>query len=216
MRGDVRVTPADEYYPYQPGSNIIDAERAVANCLTATDRAISKGYTGFRTVGDVTSAARTPEQRAALAQLEYLVDQKLAVFPFSALCGYNMRQLGAAADELICLHPFVSNGSVTFRLYAESGADVDFALAGEIDAANNELFATTLQRIWPLVQRHTVRIDARELEFIGHQQLGMLEQRAREHNRKVVLVTNQPIPSRIVNLLDLTNVRVEPPGDWAC
>jgi anti-anti-sigma regulatory factor len=208
----VKIMSADDYYAYRPGTDIIDAERAVAQYLKGTQRAIDHGYNGFRAVSDVTPVARTPAQRDALAQVEYLVDQQMALLPFSALCGYDTCRLGSAADELVCLHPFVSKGSVAFRLYAEPDAEVDFALAGEIDAANRDVFATTLQRIWPLVEGHTVRIDAQELGFISHQQLNMLEKRASKHNRKVVLSTNQPILSRIVDLLDLTNVRVEAPG----
>jgi anti-anti-sigma regulatory factor len=85
-------------------------------------------------------------------------------------------------------------------------------LTGEIDAASHDLFTTTLQRIWPLMTDQTLRIDASNLEFIGHQQLCMLEESAREQNRKVVLCTNQRTAVRLVDLLSLSNVRVEAPA----
>jgi anti-anti-sigma regulatory factor len=112
-------------------------------------------------------------------------------------------------EPLVCLHPFANDGSVPFRLYAEPDLDMTFALAGEIDAAGHELFATTLQRIWPLTEGHTVRINAQALEFISHQQLFLLEECARAHNRKVVLWTNQPILTRLVDVLDFSNARAE-------
>ena len=209
--GDVEIKPATEYYHFRPG-DVVDAEPVVARCVAAAEQAIDDGYRGLRTVVDVTSMARTPEQRDALARVEYLVDQKMAARPYAALCGYDTGQLSTAAAELVCLHPFVGKGSVPFRIYADPDADVHFALTGEIDAASNDLFTTTLQRIWPLMTDHTLRIDASNLEFIGHQQLCMLEESAREQNRKVVLCTNQRTAVRLVDLLNLSNVRVEAPA----
>ena len=150
--GDVEITPATEYYQFRPG-DVIDAEPAVARCVAAAEQAIDDGYRGLRTVVDVTPMARTPEQRDALARLEYLVDQEMAARPYASLCGYDTGQLSTAAAELVCLHPFVGKGSVPFRIYADPDADVHFALTGEIDAASNDLFTTTLQRIWPLMTR---------------------------------------------------------------
>ncbi|GBE68298.1 hypothetical protein MFM001_47600 [Mycobacterium sp. MFM001] len=207
--GGIEVWPTDDYYVYRPGTDVIDADGALAKYLDAVEQAIAKGYSGFRAVSDVTTVARTPEQRDALARLEYLVDQQMAVQPFSALCAYDVNQLGTAANELMCLHPFVSSGSVTFRLFADPDAEMDFALAGEIDASANELFDTTVQRIWPLVPGNTVRIGAHKLEFIGHRELCALEQRARQHDRKVVLSTTQPTVTRLVEVLGLTHVRVD-------
>jgi len=208
--GDVEITPATEHYQFRPG-DAIDAEPAVGECVAAAEQAIDDGYSGLRTVVDVTPMARTPEQRDALARFEYLVDHEMAARPYASLCGYDTGQLSTAAAELVCLHPFVGTGSVPFLIYADPDADVHFALTGEIDAASNDLFTMTLQRIWPLMTDHTLRIDASNLEFIGHQQPCMLEESAREQNRKVVLCTNQRTAIRLVDLLNLSSVRVEAP-----
>jgi anti-anti-sigma regulatory factor len=206
--GCMEATPAEEYHVYLPGTDVIDPDATVARYLATVEQAIAKGYNGFRAVSDISPVARTPEQRDALACLEYRVDQQIAVLPFSTLCGYNISELGTAAGELICLHPFVSRESVTFRLYADPEADVDFAITGEIDAAANKLFDTTLQRVWPLESSHTLRIGAQGLKFISHEPMFNLEERAREQDRKVVLSTNQPAVSRLVDVLDLIHVRV--------
>jgi MEDS: MEthanogen/methylotroph, DcmR Sensory domain len=208
--GSIEATPAEDHYVYLPGSDVIDADESVVKYLAAVDRAIAEGYNGFRAVSDLTQVARTPEQRDALARLEYRIDQQMAMLPLSAFCGYDVGNLGATADELICLHPFVSKGSVTFRLYADPEADVDFAISGEIDAAANKLFDTTLQRIWPLESSHTLHIGAQELRFISHEPMFNLEERARDQDRKVVLSTNQPAISRLVDVLDLIHVRATP------
>jgi hypothetical protein len=65
--------------------------------------------------------ARTPEQRDALARLEYLVDPEMAARPYAALCGYDTGQLSTAAAELVCLHPFVGKGSVPVSDLCRSG-----------------------------------------------------------------------------------------------
>lgn len=207
--GGIEVVPTADYYVYRPGTDIIDADRAVAKYLSALRTAIANGYSGFRAVADVTPVARTPEQRDALTKLEYLVDRQMAVLPFSALCAYDVDQLGAAANELMCLHPFVNKNQVRFRLYADPDAEMDFTVTGEIDAYARDLFTTALQRIWPLVPGSTLRIGAQALEFIDHHQLRMLEDRARDQNRKVVLWTTQPLVTRLVQVLDLSHVRVD-------
>jgi anti-anti-sigma regulatory factor len=122
--------------------------------------------------------------------------------------------LADSADGLICLHPFVSPGTAGFRVYAEP--DAGYALTGEIDAASGDLFATMVQRTWPLTGDETLVVDAQQLQFIGHRQLVGLDRYARAHHRKVVLRTGQPIPIRLAGLLDLTNVEVTPPPTTGC
>lgn len=141
--GDIGVMPVEDFYAFTGHTDVIDPEASVTKRVTATEKALAAGYTGFRAVVDSTPVARTPEQRATLAQFEYLVDRKMAILPLSALCAYNAAELGAAAvAEFACLHPLASPGSTPFRLYADPEADG--ALAGEIDLGSAELFATTL------------------------------------------------------------------------
>jgi hypothetical protein len=205
--GRIEVTPTEDYYVYLPGTDVIDAEASVVKYLAGVEQAVASGYAGFRAVSDVAPVARTPEQRDALARLEYLIDQHMAVRPFSALCGYDMRELGAAAEELMCLHPFVSEGSTLFRLYAEPEADIDFALSGEVDDSADTLFATTLRRIRSLEPGHTLRIGAHDLQFMSPRQIFRLEEWAREQGRKVVLWTDQHAIRRLVDVLGLIHVR---------
>lgn len=96
-----------------------------------------------------------------------------------------------------------------FQLYADR--DVDFALSGEIDASCDELFTTTVERIWVLTPGRTLMINADGLQFISHQQLRFLDQCARSASREVVLRTGQPVVVRQAQLLALTNVHVAPP-----
>ncbi|HKP41668.1 MEDS domain-containing protein [Mycobacterium sp.] len=204
------VTPTAGHFVFEPDHGVVDAEKSVAKLVEAAEAAIANGYTGYRAVVDVTPMARTPQQREAVARMEFLLDHHTAVRPFSALCGYDISQLGDGARELICLHPFVSNGEVTFRIYTNPNAGVELALAGEIDAASEAVFATALRRIWPSDAGRTVRIDAAALEFVGHQQLAELDRVALERDQTVLLLTDQPIPTRLAGLLDLRATRIVP------
>lgn len=203
---DVKVTPALEFYGVRAGTDVVDPEAAVALRSSAVHRALREGYTGFRAVVDATSVCERPEQRDAFARFEFLIDQKMAVLPVSALCAYDTSRLGPDAAGLICLHPLVGAAAPSFQLYAEAGAD--FALTGESDSACAEDFTGILRRIWPLTEGEQVIVDARDLDYIGHQQLVDLDLQARADGRRFVLRKPQPIVKRLAELLDLSNVVV--------
>lgn len=204
------VTPVDEHYMFVPGTDVVDPAATVAAGVAAMEYAVALGSSGCRAVVDAAVLARTPEQRAAFSRLEYLVDQKMAVLPFSALCAYNLTLLGETAKQMVCLHPLVGSGTVSFRLYAQPG--MAFGLAGEIDASDNEAFTSALQRIWPLAAGHEVIIDARGLDFVTHRELVTLDRQAAADGRKVILVADRWILARLVELLELENVRVDVSG----
>ncbi|KZS58276.1 hypothetical protein A4G26_14255 [Mycobacterium kansasii] len=116
------------------------------------------------------------------------------------------------AAELLCLHPYVGPHAPSFGLYAAPGCG--FALAGEIDAASESVFAASLHRTWPLTGDDTFVLDAQGLVFIGHRQLDILDRCARSGNRDVVLRTDQPAAARPFGVLDFARVRLEPPADY--
>ena len=207
----IKVTPTLEFYNVAAGSDIVDPQIAVATRVAAVETAIQRGYTGFRAISDVTPVAGRPEQRDAFARFEFLIDQKMAAFPVSALCAYDLGQLDGDASSLICLHPLASRSAPNFRLYAHPGTG--FALAGELDAATDHAFSTALQRVWPLASGDTIVIDAHDVEFIGHRQLAILEHCGRADGRRVVVQTKQPILARLAEMLELTYVRVESTDD---
>ncbi|GBE65441.1 hypothetical protein MFM001_19030 [Mycobacterium sp. MFM001] len=207
--GQIAVTPVREHYRFVPGTDIVDAEATVADGVAAMKFVVGTGCSGCRAVVDGAVLVRTPEQRAAFARLEYLVDQKMAVLPFGALCAYDLGILGDTAKELMCLHPMVNAGAVGFRIYAEQG--IDFALAGELDAADGEAFNTALQRIWPLAAGDEVVVDARALDFVTHPQLVAMDRLAAADGRQVVLQTDRRMVARLAELLELSNLRVEDP-----
>lgn len=204
---DVKVTPALEFYGVTTG-DIVDPAVAIDTRVAAVENAISLGYSGFRAVVDATSVSSRPDQREAFSRFEFLIDQQMAVLPVSALCAYDLNELADDAAGLVCLHPLVDPAAPTFRIYSEPGAA--FKLDGEIDTANGQIFMHALRGIWPQVPEGEIRIDASDLEFIGHQHLVALDNLASGDGRQVLFCAAQPILIRLVNLLGLTNVRVQP------
>lgn len=55
----------------------------------------------------------------------------------------------------------------------------------------------------------TLEIDARELEFIGHRQLCLLDRCCAAHGRKAMLRSDRAVVHRLVNLLGFANVHIE-------
>lgn len=155
--------------------------------------------------------ARTAAQRDELAALEYLVDRHMAVSPFSALCAYNLTELGDAAGELICLHPYVADDTTAFRLFADIDTEQGCVVSGEIDAASTHVFGTTLSRVWPLTEGREIHVDATGLEFIGQRQLRLVDELAGRHGQQVVLLTDRSVAGRLVEVLRLQHVRVQRP-----
>ncbi len=203
----VTVTPATEFYGVDDLGDVVDPDTALGLRAATVDEALDAGYSGVRIVADPSVVNTRPEQRDAFARLEFIIDQRMADAPMTALCAYDISRLGAAAGELICLHPIVGPQSPTFRVYAAEGAA--FALGGDVDPACAEAFSTTLQRIWPVVQEDTVVVDVSGVTFISHRELLSLNSLAQRDDRRVVMRGSSPIVSRLVPLLDLTNVCLE-------
>ncbi|OMC16529.1 hypothetical protein A5735_01010 [Mycolicibacter heraklionensis] len=204
---DVHVKTVPEHYLFRGG--VVDAALMAERYAAAAVSAVADGYSGLRLVIDVTPVVRTPAQRDAQAALEFLGDRRISTLPVAAMCGYNVAELGDAAAGLVCLHPAAGPNSVPFQLYTQPAGRNAIALAGNLDAASEPLLFTTLQRILPLLCHDTLEIDARELEFVGHRQLCLIDHCCGTHGRKALLRSDQAVVHRLVNLLGLANVRVE-------
>lgn len=204
---DIKTVP--EHFQFRASGDAVDAPCMAARYAAATIAAIADGYSGLRVVIDVTPVVRTPEQREAQAALEFLGDRRISTLPVAALCGYNIAELGDAAAGLLCLHPGAGPASVPFQLYSQPAHRNSIALSGNLDAASEALFATTLQRILPLLPHDTLEIDARELEFVGHRQLFLLDRYCAAHDRVAVLRNNRPTVHRLFDLIGFEYVRID-------
>ncbi|MFY9807733.1 MAG: MEDS domain-containing protein [Pseudonocardiaceae bacterium] len=204
----IGVSSVGDFYRFTAHSDVVDPVAAVATVVAATEKALAAGYTGFRASVDATAMVRTREQRAGFARYEHLLDREMTVASISALCAYDVSELGAAAvAELACLHPLTRTGSTPFQLHADQ--DIDFALAGDIDLSCGELFATTLERVVPLTCGPERVVDGRAMEFIDHRRLLMLIETAQRAGATVVLHNAPRTAVRMIEVLELDGVHVE-------
>lgn len=204
----ITVTPALEFYGVTDG-DVVDPEVAVATRVAAVEQAMAAGYTGFRAVVDATAVTRRPEQRDTFARFEFLIDQKMAALPVSALCAYDLGELGEHARGLVCLHPLVGPAAPDFRVYAQPGTALVFD--GEIDAADARAFTEVVDRVLRhLPPAAETVVDVSELCYMDRHQLQALDEAARADGRRIVLRGGATILTRLADLLDLTNIVVEP------
>src|SRR5262249_50194938 len=167
-----------------------------------------RGFKGLRIAADVTSSLGTPAALDAYARYEYLVDRYIAASPMSGMCGYDRGVVGdSALAQMACLHPSGNASAVSpFRLYTDPEGSC--VLAGYLDFTGLDLLRSTLERTQlPAAGQH-LPIDGSRLEFIDHNSMLALEAAARASCATVVL-RGAPYVRHLVELLDLTAVRVE-------
>ena len=207
-RDRFRVAVVDEEYAFSEVGRVVDPGRSVTARVAATEDALAAGYTGLRAVVDATTLAGTVVQRAAYAHYEYLLDQQSTVLPLATICAYDLAQLGSAAvAEMVCLHPLTSRGASAFRLYGDDRAA--FALAGEIDISSTPQLADTLGQVLPLMSGQELIVDGRELEFIDHHGLLVLDRCAGRWGLQLVLQTPRDTVARVADAIGLPYLRVD-------
>ena len=186
-----------------------DPETQVRAYAAATDAALAAGHTGLRLVAEATSLVRTPAQRDVFTRYEHLIDRYMHRRPMSAICAYDRRELGdPAVAELACMHP-ETNADVLFRLHSCGPAEGVVALAGELDPSNHRLFAAALERADLRPVDGELVVEAARLRFIDHRCLMQLRDHARRLGATAVLRTSRSAAARLVELLDLADIRVE-------
>jgi anti-anti-sigma regulatory factor len=205
--GAVQVQSLDKLYP---DGLLINEHAQVLEYAEQTDRARADGFTGLRVAAEATPLVRTPAQLDAFARYEHQVDRFMSEQPFAALCAYDRRELGAEPiAQIACMHPNTNAGTTQFRLHASNRAAV--SLGGELDFNTYGLFPLALERANLRPTGGKLVIDATGLTYIDHRSLIVLGEFAARRGGVAVLRTANPSPARIVEILDLADVRVEPP-----
>ncbi|MEV5817579.1 MEDS domain-containing protein [Micromonospora haikouensis] len=204
--GAARVVPLDGTYV---DGRIADPAAQVRAYAEATEAALAAGHAGLRVVAEATGLVRTPQQRVAFTRYEHLIDGYMRAHPFSAMCVYDPRELGAAAvAELACLHPAGNADDVLFRLYAAGRGRT--GLAGELDLSARDLLATALERAAPRPVDGRLVFEAARLRFADHRCLQLLGEYARSRGAVAVLRGLRGAGvARLVDLLGLPGIRVE-------
>ncbi|MCE6995535.1 MEDS domain-containing protein [Saccharothrix sp. S26] len=206
-RGAVQVASLDETYS---SGAVVDPEQQVRAYAAATEQALAAGFTGLRVAADATPLVRTPAQLDAFARYEHLVDRYMAAHPMSAMCAYDRTELGdGAVAQLACLHPRSSTGATPFHLHAHAPDWASAALDGELDLESRPLWSVALERADLPVADGEIVIDATGLAFVDHRGLLALADHAERRGVTVVLRTPLPHLSHVLQLLDVTGIRVE-------
>ncbi|MFJ9779606.1 MEDS domain-containing protein [Amycolatopsis sp. NPDC101161] len=206
-RGAVLVSSVDSTYTT---GTVVDPAGQVRLYAAATEEALAAGFTGLRVAADATSLVRTPAQLDAFARYEHLVDRYMAAHPMSAMCGYDLTELGGdVVAQLACMHPVAHAGATPFHLHGHARAGNVAALAGELDSAVRELWPLALERADLRAVPGPIAIDAHRLGFIDHRSLFDVADYAERHATTVVLRTRLTTPARLLELFDLAGVRVE-------
>ncbi|MDQ7807332.1 MEDS domain-containing protein [Amycolatopsis sp. A133] len=206
-RGAVQVASVDATYPT---GAVVDPAGQVELYAAATSEALAAGFTGLRVAADATSLVRTPAQLDAFARYEHLVDRYMAGHPMSAMCGYDLIELGReVVAQLACMHPRAHEGGAPFHLHGHPRDGSAAALDGELDLEARRLWPPALERAGLRATAGTIEIDATGLGFVDHRSLVALADYAGRHDATVVLRTRLSTAGRLVELLDLTGVRVE-------
>lgn len=205
--GTIAVTPIEDFYALEPDSTTVDPSAAVKARIAATEQALAAGYSGFRAVVDATAMVTTAEQRAAFVQFEHLIDRTMSAMPVTALCGYNLTELGSTAvAELATLHP-LTNLDVPFQLFAQS--DGSLVLSGRIDRHCADLFIHAFSHAAELASDEALVLDAQHLTGLEPAKLRDLDQLAGNHGRNVVFRSASAATAQLIQHLRLSHVRCE-------
>lgn len=99
-------------------------------------------------------------------------------------------------------------GGAPFRLYADKPAT--FALSGELDKSCTDLFATTVERVLPVMEpADEMVIDETGLTFVDHRALLTLDHHLGRLGVQGLLRTPCSTATRLAELLGLSCLRVE-------
>jgi hypothetical protein len=192
---------------HRGAAKIVALDAAYASGRVIDPRAQVRAYTAAT---DATSLVRTSAQLEAFTRYEHLIDRYMRTRPMTALCAYDRVALGdAAIAQLACMHPETNADDVLFRLHAADPGEGCAALAGELDITNHELFATALDRAELSPVGGELVLQAADLRFIDHRSLFRLQELARRSEATVVLRTTDSAAALLVELLELSEVRVE-------
>lgn len=190
---------------------VVEPARQMQVFAAALEDALAAGFTGLRVAADATPLVRTSEQLDAFARWEHLVDRHMINQPFTGLCCYNRAELGQEAiAQLACLHPTVHGVAPPFRLSALTDRAAA-SLSGELDTTSLRLFPMALRRADLRPTDGELVIDAGELTFIDHRSLLALAEHARRWDATAVLLADLPSAARMIDILDLEEVRVQVP-----
>lgn len=138
------AVPAPDMFDLPGG--VFDPDHAIDALLRMTDQALGEGFTGLRTLGDMSWALADPETNDRLIEYECMLNSAVVDAPITAICHYDQNQFPPdRLLEIVGIHPKV--------VYGEEVSDnVYFGRASNILAAD-PVEAVLMQRMNTLLQR---------------------------------------------------------------
>jgi anti-anti-sigma factor len=186
--GRLAVLPLAEFYP--PDGQV-----------TVIERALAEGFGRVRMSAEARAALTFLPERAYTG-FEATMDELCRTRPVSAMCQYDRRTTtGARLRQAVAIHLV---GVRQGRLRTSPDGQ-GIALTGQIDVANADTLAATLQAATNTATR-VVWLDLEALEFLDAaacRALTVATRRFRERGGQVLLVAPQPAVEQTLRLLDL-------------
>lgn len=193
--------------PLTAGAPLPTGTDPTVQLIEMTRSAVAEGYSGLRVITDATAQVRTTEGRADWARSEHLIDAFSVEHPVTALCCYDVDELGeASVTALACLHSLTRADSSPFLLRAAGGGTL--ALSGEVDVLSAEDLQAAMVRIGPSLSDPVV-VEVSDLDFIDHGGLVALERAGRALDLRVRLVGASRATGWLVGTLGLAHVSAD-------
>lgn len=171
-----------------------------------TRAAVADGYAGLRVLTDVNDLVRSPAGLRQWIRTEHLIDRYTVDHPLTALCGYDVDDVGAqVVAEAAWVHPLTRGALSPFLVRAADG-EGGLALVGEVDSTSAEDLGHALLSIGPEIPAR-VTLDLSEVAFIDHTSLVAVDRAAGALGVVVTLVGTQPLTEWLVGTLGLRHVR---------
>jgi anti-anti-sigma regulatory factor len=207
-RGQLRVADIATLPASDPSTDPVDE---LIDLAAMTQDSLDAGYTGLRMMANGTMRVVDPRRRARFVRYEHLVDRFCLDHAFTGLCALDVAALGdGLVAELGCVHALTHGELSPFRLSAARGAAA--ALAGSVDAFCVAHLVETLRRIGVPRPKERAVLDATDLEFIDFRALLELDRYVTQQGSNLVLRSPPDMVPRLMGLVDLPALRLEPPG----
>lgn len=195
------LSVADAY----DAENDDDASTQAAVYDAAIQRALDDGYSGLRTLAEVTPLMSNAQAAARMARWEARADRMMAERPWSALCCYDRRRVTPRAlADVAALHPIGcgTDDLAPFQVFSLPGDRM--ALTGSLDAFAVDDFGRLLEIAAP---RHDFELDVAGLDFIDHNSVLAIARRAHPRGGgHRVTVTN--VPSFATRVAEIVGVQL--------
>jgi len=200
---DIATMPASD-----PSADPVDE---LIDLAAMTQDSLDAGHTGLRLMANGTTRVADPRRRARFVRYEHLIDRFCLDNAFTGLCALDVATLGdGVVAELGCVHALTRGELSPFQLRATPGADA--ALVGSVDAFCVDQLVQALWRICVPRPGQRAVLDATDLEFIEFRALLELDRYVTRQNATLVLQSPPAMVPRLMELLDLPALGVEPPG----